>query len=282
MLEEEQGSLNDERPRTDFSPNNGAKTSWWRQNVKILMIIVGTTAVAIIIGIVLIYFMINSGEDESIINPTTSKGSTVIPGEGTTSIPDKVTTTPFPDERELSWNEKYPQLWPTECGRGTLKPEKTKSKRIVNGGEAPPKSIPWQVDIEVIDWRGKDENGNEITSSVPHCGGTIINNDLILTAAHCFKNVKQKDLFVIANQHNTLIETGNETRADITKVWICEGFNKDTLHHDVAIMRIEPALVDFVPFGAAAQKAKIIFSLTMEYNQRAFPIHTIGFGSNQI
>lgn len=156
--------------------------------------------------------MINSGGDESIINPTTSEGTTIIPGEGTTSTPDKGTTTPFPDERELSWNEKFPQLWPKDCGKGTLKPKKTKSKRIVNGGEAPPKSIPWQVDIEVIDWRGKDENGNEITSSVPHCGGTIINNDLILTAAHCFKNV----------------------------------------------------------------------NLTMEYNQRAFPIHTIGFGSNQI
>ena len=54
------------------------------------------------------------------------------------------------------------------CGR--------KPHRIVGGSEAGPYSLPWQVGLVRKNRRR------------PFCGGTIISNRHILTAAHCIKN----------------------------------------------------------------------------------------------
>jgi len=45
--------------------------------------------------------------------------------------------------------------------------------RIVGGNEAVPGSYPWQVGITRAGWTS------------PYCGGSIISNIWILTAAHC-------------------------------------------------------------------------------------------------
>ena len=49
---------------------------------------------------------------------------------------------------------------------------------MVNGEEATPNSWPWQISLRYRDW---PENG-----SYGHmCGGSLIENDWVLTAAHC-------------------------------------------------------------------------------------------------
>ncbi|XP_040067980.1 chymotrypsinogen B-like [Ixodes scapularis] len=59
------------------------------------------------------------------------------------------------------------------CGRRHLK--NTVSERIVNGTMADPASWPWMVGLY---------NGNDTF----YCGGVLISNQFVLTAAHCFRN----------------------------------------------------------------------------------------------
>ncbi|XP_048015241.1 serine protease 27-like [Megalobrama amblycephala] len=56
------------------------------------------------------------------------------------------------------------------CGRPPLNP------RIVSGVNAPEGSWPWVVSLN-------DDNGNHF------CGGSLINNDWVLTAAHCVEGL---------------------------------------------------------------------------------------------
>ena len=65
------------------------------------------------------------------------------------------------------------------CGR--------KPHRIVGGSEAGPYSLPWQVALV------------RKNSQRPFCGGTLISNRHILTAAHCTRAISRFELEKVLN-----------------------------------------------------------------------------------
>ena len=68
--------------------------------------------------------------------------------------------------------------------------------RIVNG-EIPAKAVPWQVSLQ---YRSK-----------PRCGGVLIDQTTIITAAHCIKFLKNTLQFDL-NPHNYKIVFGSKYR----------------------------------------------------------------------
>ena len=68
----------------------------------------------------------------------------------------------------------------TSCGINSLANEEDSSNLIVGGNEARPNQFPWQAFIKI----------KLIDDKTTFCGGSVITNKHVLTAAHCTeKNV---------------------------------------------------------------------------------------------
>uniref|UniRef100_A0A7E4ZQM2 Peptidase S1 domain-containing protein n=1 Tax=Panagrellus redivivus TaxID=6233 RepID=A0A7E4ZQM2_PANRE len=80
-----------------------------------------------------------------------------------------------------------------QCGQTPILPE---DNRIVGGAAAVPHSWPWQVLLQIT------TRYNKTHDNVQTCGGTIISNYWILTAAHCFdKTSDPDDIEVYSGNH---------------------------------------------------------------------------------
>ena len=113
-----------------------------------------------------------------------------------------------------------------DCG---IKPE-----RIVGGSEVTPYSIPWQV---AFVRRGSDS---------PFCGGTLISDRHVLTAAHCTS--RNRDYDVIVGEHSIT------SSSDGTRHKVCRAVdhpNNRGVDYDFAILHLETP----VQFGTRAAPA---------------------------
>ena len=71
------------------------------------------------------------------------------------------------------------------------------------------------------------------------CGGTIVNQQYIVTAAHCVKGVAARRLTVVAGT-GKLSERG--VRSQVVKVMVPKGFNMDSMTMDVAVLKLKTPL----------------------------------------
>ncbi|XP_031631821.1 serine protease easter-like isoform X2 [Contarinia nasturtii] len=143
---------------------------------------------------------------------------------------------------------KLPQ--PGECGTQL-------AYRIFGGEEALIDEHPWMALIE----HTKPENGRRDF----HCAGSIINENYVLTAAHCIKNLRKNlnvtgvrlgefDLRTDPDSVDAFDENVEQTKADpvqnirVVEHIIHEDYNLYTLQNDIALLRLEhPArTTDFI------------------------------------
>ncbi|KYN35464.1 Transmembrane protease serine 9, partial [Trachymyrmex septentrionalis] len=115
----------------------------------------------------------------------------------------------------------------TECGlTGGI------SNRIVGGKITIPHIFPWVVAI--------------LNKDNLHCGGTLINNQYILTAGHCVQWTNHADLSVGIGMHD--IENPNDGYiVAIDEIILHEDFESDYLHdtNDIALIRLQqPVKID--------------------------------------
>ncbi|XP_074055694.1 chymotrypsinogen 2-like isoform X1 [Macrotis lagotis] len=108
------------------------------------------------------------------------------------------------------------------CGIPAIEPVLSGLARIVNGEDAVPGSWPWQVSLQ-------DQTGFHF------CGGSIISQDWVVTAAHC--GVRKTDL-VIAGEFDQGSDAENIQVLKIDQVFQNPKFNFFTINNDITLIKL--------------------------------------------
>nr|CAH7750966.1 unnamed protein product [Callosobruchus chinensis] len=145
---------------------------------------------------------------------------------------DSASNTPNPPNIA---NHRNIRLLPTNCGL------MNSDNRIKNGENAGLNEFPWMALISYRTSRGPDFR----------CGGTIINDRWILTAAHCIKGNRRQLLGVRVGEHDISTRTDCETQADssrkcspppqdvsIEAVYPHPSFDSTSLSDDIGLLKV--------------------------------------------
>ncbi|KAG7334875.1 hypothetical protein KOW79_001471 [Hemibagrus wyckioides] len=104
------------------------------------------------------------------------------------------------------------------CGQAPL------NNKIVGGEDAALGSWPWQVIVR---------------SSISLCGGSLINQNWVLTAAHCLEGFAARQITVYRRLENgTIMQAIN-----VNKLIVHEGYSNKTLHNDIALAQLSSSVV---------------------------------------
>ena len=75
----------------------------------------------------------------------------------------------------------------------------------------------------------------------PFCGGTIICAKFIMTAAHCM-STSAEDFFVLAGEHDLMVNMDFATRHEVEKIVIHPQFNNPAWDYDFAILELKDTI----------------------------------------
>lgn len=108
--------------------------------------------------------------------------------------------------------------------------------RIVGGNNAIRNQFPWQVSLQFV-------SGSR---SQHFCGGTILNNQWILTAAHCAIEVSPSDVQVVAgilNLDDTDVSAPQMQKVGVAEIIVHEAYNSYLFVNDIALLKLKTPLV---------------------------------------
>lgn len=120
-------------------------------------------------------------------------------------------------------------------------------ERIVNGEDAQPGEIPYQVSLQTSD------------SSFHFCGGSVLNTNYVITAAHCVEGKHAYEIKVVAG---TIDYYKPGSSHAVQEIIVHEQYNpSDSWKNDIALLKVKTPFVksahlDFVPLPSEGDYAK--------------------------
>ncbi|XP_073688757.1 chymotrypsinogen A-like [Garra rufa] len=133
------------------------------------------------------------------------------------------------------------------CGQAPL------NTRIVGGQGAVWGSWPWQASLQ--------KGGRHF------CGGSLINKDWVLSAAHCFKNTVASDVNIYLGRH---LQTGSnlsEISRTVTKLISHPKYSTTTQNNDIALLQLSSsvAFTDYIKPVCLAAAGSVFGEGTMSW-----------------
>uniref|UniRef100_A0A669FBU9 Peptidase S1 domain-containing protein n=1 Tax=Oreochromis niloticus TaxID=8128 RepID=A0A669FBU9_ORENI len=104
------------------------------------------------------------------------------------------------------------------CGTAPL------NGRIVGGEDAPPGHWPWQVSVQL--------RGNHF------CGGSLINKEWVMSAAHCFSGSSPSGWTVSLGLQSLQGENPNKVSRNVAKIILHPNYDSETYDNDIALLRL--------------------------------------------
>ncbi|GMT26518.1 hypothetical protein PFISCL1PPCAC_17815, partial [Pristionchus fissidentatus] len=156
----------------------------------------------------------------------------------------------------------------THCGyvRNTTNPKGGRGRRMIIGGEKVKSASywPWQVAVQVYGLNGTTEE----YEWRKNCGGTVIAERWILTAAHCIKYWNKYRIVGDTLNANTGRASDSTLISDVARAILHEGYQnllknkttKGTLFNDIALLELNDTLAfnDIVEPICLPSREKII------------------------
>lgn len=106
-------------------------------------------------------------------------------------------------------------------------------ERIIGGYEAKIGQWPWLVSL-------RDDGEHQ-------CGGSIINRQWVLTAAHCFKRTSNPSSWtVVTGEHDRSVSEGHEVEVGVNRIFMPE-YDSLTRVNDIALLLLDEPLPDKDP-----------------------------------
>ncbi|XP_071512547.1 uncharacterized protein [Panulirus ornatus] len=115
-----------------------------------------------------------------------------------------------------------------QCGR-----HNSRQSRIIGGTETEEHHYPWMVSIQLVKNVGK----------IPFCGGSIISDKFILTAAHCVDGLSEEQLEVRVGDHDlTTNDVSREQSFPVHEIIQHPSYNHKTTDSDIALLKLAKPL----------------------------------------
>ncbi|XP_060749067.1 transmembrane protease serine 9-like [Tachysurus vachellii] len=108
------------------------------------------------------------------------------------------------------------------CGQPPL------SNKIVGGADASPGSWPWQVSFQ--------SGGSHF------CGGSLINADWVLSAAHCFPSSSTSGITINLGMESLDLTNSNQQQRSASIIIINQNYNDNTKDNDIALVQLSSSV----------------------------------------